>query len=546
MNFSFHLFFSLIFSFLISTASVFSQGQWTWMNGSDKSGQPGIFGVAKIPSATNTPSARYEAAEWTDAQGRFWLYGSCFAYDSNSNFDVSTDMWMYDPPTNMWALMSGNKGIGYVPASYGTLGVPSASNTPGARQYCAATWTDTSGGLWIFGSATSGNDLWRYDIQLNMWACMRANANPIYGTKGVLNTINCPPPRAETSCTWTDKYNFLWMFGGEGGFNDLWKYDPSSNMWAWMAGDSAGFIPSSGNWGVKGIASVNNKPSPRSVYTSWKDNDDNLWFYGGEIMTNGNHELYSDVWKYEINSGMWTWMWGDSLTLSNDSGKYISTCILDTNTRPWRKFETRARWTDECGNLIMYGGGDENTQIGDLMKFDISKNEWVWLNGKTRVNPSYGAKGIANVTNAPPGRMGANGWQYNGELYLFGGWGAGISGTELYNDLWKYTPDPCAASECKKSEVTEEKLILEIPNVFTPNSDGLNDSFKIKVEGYDAYDIIIFNRWGEKLFQSNDATIHWDGNFKGENVSDGTYYYLIELKTKEKKITEKGFLTLIR
>lgn len=85
-----------------------------------------------------------------------------------------------------------------------------------------------------------------------------------------------------------------------------------------------------------------------------------------------------------------------------------------------------------------------------------------------------------------------------------------------------------------------EELI--IPNVFTPNNDGTNDFFEIKYL-FENTSTQIFNRWGIKVFETNNANIFWDGKTTSGNESvDGTYFYIIT--TEEKSY--KGFLHLIR
>jgi len=80
-----------------------------------------------------------------------------------------------------------------------------------------------------------------------------------------------------------------------------------------------------------------------------------------------------------------------------------------------------------------------------------------------------------------------------------------------------------------------------IPNVFTPNNDGVNDFFKIK-NLPDNVSIQIYNRWGIKVFETNRSNIFWDGRTTSGNESvDGTYFYIII--TEEK--TYKGYLQLI-
>ncbi len=71
--------------------------------------------------------------------------------------------------------------------------------------------------------------------------------------------------------------------------------------------------------------------------------------------------------------------------------------------------------------------------------------------------------------------------------------------------------------------------VLFIPNTFTPNGDGLNDFFTPSLfRPCDTYELTIFNRWGEKVFESNDvAHMEWDGRYKGEPMPDDVYVYLL-------------------
>jgi gliding motility-associated-like protein len=79
-----------------------------------------------------------------------------------------------------------------------------------------------------------------------------------------------------------------------------------------------------------------------------------------------------------------------------------------------------------------------------------------------------------------------------------------------------------------------EEVIFYVPNTFTPDGDSYNEYFKaIFSSGYDPYDftLLIFDRWGEIIWESHNADIGWDGTYGGEVVSDGTYVWKIEFKT---------------
>jgi gliding motility-associated-like protein len=70
---------------------------------------------------------------------------------------------------------------------------------------------------------------------------------------------------------------------------------------------------------------------------------------------------------------------------------------------------------------------------------------------------------------------------------------------------------------------------LFVPNSFTPNDDEHNELFVISGEHIVIFNLKIFDRWGEKLFESNSIEKHWDGSFNNNKVQQGTYYYNIEV-----------------
>ena len=92
------------------------------------------------------------------------------------------------------------------------------------------------------------------------------------------------------------------------------------------------------------------------------------------------------------------------------------------------------------------------------------------------------------------------------------------------------------------------EIIIEMPNVFTPNNDGTNDYFlPRKIEGISTASIIIYNRWGQKLFESPNIIEGWDGNFNGGPCSSGTYYWIVQYTDINGVESElKGYLSLLR
>lgn len=89
---------------------------------------------------------------------------------------------------------------------------------------------------------------------------------------------------------------------------------------------------------------------------------------------------------------------------------------------------------------------------------------------------------------------------------------------------------------------------LAIPNVFSPNGDGINDVFYVVSNGISEYQIDIFNRWGALVYSETSPYIQWTGRTTaGVEVPAGTYFYVLHAATKTgKTIDEKGYITLVR
>jgi len=89
---------------------------------------------------------------------------------------------------------------------------------------------------------------------------------------------------------------------------------------------------------------------------------------------------------------------------------------------------------------------------------------------------------------------------------------------------------------------------IYLPNAFTPNGDGLNDYFG--VPGFNKNRLIkltIYNRWGQLIFETNDANKRWDGRYKKSLQPVGIYIYYAEMENRKgNRITKKGVVTLIR
>jgi N-acetylneuraminic acid mutarotase len=401
--------------------------EWTWVSGSStlptsiqcpSCGRSGVYGTLTQAASGNTPGARVECINWTDENGNLWLFGGQ-GYDSAGSFGGLNDLWMFSPSSGQWAWMggsdtvpsnsdpnSGNMGsIGGSPGVYGVLGQPAAGNIPGGRGG-SANWIDNSGSLWLFGGAgwiipsDDGflNDLWEYSPATNEWAWMGgsdldpppSSIDPgVYGILGTPSSSNIPTGR-DRPVSWIDQSGNLWLFGGQAvdetsttspvvDFNDLWKFNPSTQEWTWVSG--ADTANQDGNYGTLGIPGASQVPGARVAPAGWTDNSGNLWFFGGSPnFSTGPDQFLNDLWVFSPLANEWAWM-GGTAGIPNvgecqpcgTPGVYGTMGVADSSNMPGSRYDA-ASWVDSSGNFWLFGGygiDSQDTQyvLNDLWEY---------------------------------------------------------------------------------------------------------------------------------------------------------------------------------
>ena len=103
-------------------------------------------------------------------------------------------------------------------------------------------------------------------------------------------------------------------------------------------------------------------------------------------------------------------------------------------------------------------------------------------------------------------------------------------------DVWVYVEDVNGCRDSASLTLDVREAELTIPDVFTPNADGVNDFFEVQVTGEEGKAItdiylnsvmVIYNRWGQKVFEDNDYSGQPGNSWDGGNHDDGTYYYIL-------------------
>jgi gliding motility-associated-like protein len=165
------------------------------------------------------------------------------------------------------------------------------------------------------------------------------------------------------------------------------------------------------------------------------------------------------------------------------------------------------------------------------------------FNNESNVNPILGSTIVLNewdfgdpLTNDDTSTRRNAGWFYGAD-------------TATYQVTLKVTTNyGCTDSTFDFVQVGPDILVY-IPNAFSPDGSGplTNDRFRVVASGFKTYEMIIFNRWGEKLFESTDITEGWDGNYQGQPCQQDVYAYLAKFTNfKGEEFVYDGTITLIR
>jgi gliding motility-associated-like protein len=107
----------------------------------------------------------------------------------------------------------------------------------------------------------------------------------------------------------------------------------------------------------------------------------------------------------------------------------------------------------------------------------------------------------------------------------------------------------CAREACVLVEIVcVNRGDMSVPSAFTPNNDGRNDKFCLQGWKYcvSEFNIRIFNRWGQLVYETKENDFCWDGTFNGQDLDAGVYVYSIEAVLNREPYSKKGNITIIR
>lgn len=326
-----------------------SARRWSWIEGPRTSSALGVYDSLGGASALNMPGARVEASTWVDASGRLWMHGGR-GYGASGYVGSLDDLWRFDPVTRLWTWVDGG------PVACVTLpgACPRPQARAGSVTWRSGGDLWLFGG-YREATQHYYNDLWRYDMLADLWTQVRGDSGEAgYGSLGVASSGNTPGARAYASA-WSDAEGYFWVFGGTGGdastlfgtLSDLWRYRPSDDTWAWMGGPTVRNSPDQ----FAGGSVV--WPGSRDGASAARGADGRFWLFGGYGVRSSSSGTLSDLWVYDPIGLQFTRVSGTEVL--NVPAAYGSLGVPSPLATPGGR-RSAAMAFDSSDQLWLYGG----------------------------------------------------------------------------------------------------------------------------------------------------------------------------------------------
>lgn len=235
------------------------------------------------------------------------------------------------------------------------------------------------------------------------------------------------------------------------------------------------------------------------------------------------------VQNLSMNAHAYVWNFGDGSPLSNEK-------------EPFHTYDSSGVY--QISMIAIGTGGCRDTMIFDeYVRISDSLSLQVYLKPEAPLELTLPMKPIRMYTEGAP--LGTEYVWYTGD----GAMHTGEEAFHIYKDTGTYYISFQAEhlSKCK-TERTLGPIVIKaakifIPNVFTPNGDGVQDVFRIDYTGDERFSLVISDRWGVQWFTTQNVQEGWDGKSRdGRVAAEGVYYYAVEMGRRK----EIGSFTLLR
>ena len=421
------------------------------------------------------------------------------------------DFWQYDPIVNLWT---------------------QKANFPGTQRVGATGFSIGSRGFLGLGvtNAAFVTDFYKYNPFTNSWSSIAAFPGAARFDAPVFVINN-------KAYLGTGRDNTLF-------YNDLWEYTPDSVI----GGAVTAAIFSSSNT-ICSEASVTLSASGGSSY-SWSNGSTNNTIIVSPTATTTYSVIVSDttacggsasaavtisVTKVTASIACQNVCAGKSATLIASGG----TNYLWSNGAITNSITVSPAAATSYSVIVSIGSCADTTNC----TVNVFPAPVVTTNGVTQVSCNGGNDGSAVITV----NGGTSPYMYNWSPT--GGTNAGATGLNAGTYVITVT-DAKGCSQVQTITISEPTFThLAVPNAFSPNNDGENDFFCLQGDNYciEELTITIYDRWGEKVFESNDSNFCWDGIFHGKMMNTAVFvYYFKTILISGEQITKKGNISLVR
>ncbi len=411
-----------------------------------------------------------------------------------------------------------------IPGTNGTASL--CSNASSINLLDSLGGTPSSGGTWSGPSGLTGGDLGTFDPATNTAGTYTYTVNDCSGspqTADVVVTIT-PAPNAGTNgnitlCNTDPSTDLFNQLGGSPDNGGTWSpaltsgtgvFDPAVD-----AGGTYTYTVTNSCGSISADVTVTVTPctTPTANYT-----------VSDSIVCAGECITFTDA-----SSGATSWQWtftGGSPSSATGAGPH-NVCYGTDGTYNVELIVTNSNGSDTATSTVVVNA----TPVIDA-GFDVTIN----LGDSTELN-AIGTNGTYSWT--PPT------WLDCGVPCI------GSTQTSTPEETITYTVIVTDSNGCTASDdvtvIVDFDYVIWVPNIFSPNGDGANDEVFVRGAGVASLQFFIYDRWGEKVFETTDMDTGWDGTFRGKKMNNAVFVYYLEATFLDgTEVTKKGDITLVR
>ncbi len=221
--------------------------------------------------------------------------------------------------------------------------------------------------------------------------------------------------------------------------------------------------------------------------------------------------------------GTWVLLGGSgTIANPNDPATTITGLGLGENVFEWSIDNGDCGSSNDQVSLWVFDSGVPPADAGEGQEFCANLYEGTTLDAEPASSTAMGTWSLISGAGTITDPLDPQSWIYEQQ-----------SGANIF--AWTITNGPCPSTSDTMIVFLEDCLTLVIPNAFSPNDDGDNDTYVIQnLESYPNNSIQVFNRWGAKVLDRSPYNNDWDGRSEnsmnwGEELPESTYYYILDL-----------------